>query len=117
MNLFNCPLVAYNGEIDGQKQAADIMAKALAAEGITMTRVIGPNTAHQYHPDAKVTINEHARRHRRRAGAIAYPRKVRFTTWTLAYNQMKWVTVDGLGKHWERARLDAEIAGDHARAM
>ena len=44
-------------------------------------------------------------------GRDPYPRKVRFTTWTLAYNQMKWVTVDALGKHWERARLDAEIAG------
>ena len=46
-------------------------------------------------------------------GRDPYPRKVRFTTWTLAYNQMKWVTVDALGKHWERARLDAEIADDH----
>src|SRR5262249_32138602 len=43
-----------------------------------------------------------------------YPRKIRFTTWTLAYNQMKWVTVDALDKHWERARLDAEMAGDPA---
>lgn len=113
VNLSNCPLVAYSGEIDGQKQAADMMAKALAAEGITMTHVIGPNTAHKYHPDAKVTIN-------RLLDAIAergrdpYPRKIRFTTWTLAYNRMKWVAIDGLGKHWERARLDAEIVDDHA---
>ena len=116
LNFYNCPLVAYSGEIDGQKQAADIMAKALAAEGITMTHVIGPQTAHKYHPAAKATV----------AGMIdaiavkgrdPYPRKVRFTTWTLAYNQMKWVTVDGLGKHWERARIDAEIVNDHAVAV
>ena len=31
VNLFNCPTVAYSGEIDSQKQAADIMGKALAA--------------------------------------------------------------------------------------
>ena len=108
VNLSNCPLVAYSGEIDGQKQAADMMAKAMDAEGMHMTHIIGPNTAHKYHPDAKVTIN-------RLLDAIAergrdpYPRKVRFTTWTLAYNQMKWIRVDGLGKHWERARLDAEV--------
>ncbi len=113
VNLFNCPLVAYSGEIDSQKQAADFMATAMAAEGMTMTHVIGPNTAHKYHPDAKVTIN-------RLIDAIAergrdpYPRKIRFTTWTLSYNQMKWVTIDGLGKHWERARLDAEITDDHS---
>jgi len=26
---------------------------------------------------------------------------------------MKWVTVDALNKHWERARLDAEISDNH----
>ena len=41
-------------------------------------------------------------------GRDPYPRKVRFTTWTLAYNRMKWVTIDALGKHWERARVNAE---------
>jgi hypothetical protein len=113
VNLSNCPLVAYSGEIDGQKQAADIMAKALAEEGMQMTHIIGPNTPHRYHPDSKIVIN-------REIDAIvgkgrdANPRKIRFTTWTLAYNQMKWVTVDGLGKHWERARIDAEVLNDHA---
>jgi hypothetical protein len=34
---------------------------------------------------------------------------VRFTTWTLRYNNMAWVTVDGLDQHWTRARVDAEI--------
>jgi hypothetical protein len=46
-------------------------------------------------------------------GRDAYPRKIRFTTWTLAYNRMKWVIVDALGKHWERARLTAEVAGEN----
>jgi hypothetical protein len=38
------------------------------------------------------------------------PRQIRFTTWTLRYNRMFWITVDGLEKHWERARVDARIA-------
>src|SRR2546425_13118796 len=50
VNLFNCPTVAYSGEIDKQKQAADLMAKALAGEGIEMAHIIGPKTAHAYHP-------------------------------------------------------------------
>jgi dienelactone hydrolase len=107
-NLFNCPLVAYSGEIDGQKQAADMMAKALAAEGMTMTHIIGPHTAHKYHPAAKEEIN-------RRIDSIVakgrdpMPRKVRFTTWTLRYNQMEWITVDALEHHWQRARVDADL--------
>src|SRR5262249_36233410 len=112
VNLFNCPTVAYSGEIDIQKQAADVMAEAMALEGMRLTHVIGPNTGHKYHPESKIAIN-------RLIDAIAergrdpYPRKVRFTTWTLAYNRMKWVVIDALGKHWERARLDAEIIDDH----
>jgi len=112
-NLCNTSTVAYNGEIDGQKQAADMMERAMAEEGLRLTRIVGPKTGHQYHPDSKVEID-------RLMDAIAergrdpYPRQVRFTTWTLAYNRMKWVIVDGLGQHWERARLNAEIEGDHA---
>ncbi len=113
VNLFNCPTVAYSGERDTQKQAADIMARALAAEGMTLTHILGPGTGHSYHPAAKREIE-------RRIDAIVargrnpLPRKVRFTTWTLRYNRMLWVTVDALGKHWERARVDAEIVGDSA---
>ncbi|HEV3259414.1 MAG TPA: prolyl oligopeptidase family serine peptidase [Gemmataceae bacterium] len=109
VNLFNCPTVAYSGAIDRQKQAADMMARALKAEGITLAHVIGPGTAHAYHPDAKDEIN------RRLDSIIArgrnpVPRRVRFTTWTLRYHRMLWVTVDGLDRHWERARVDAAIA-------
>ncbi len=111
VNLANTATVAYNGEIDGQKQAADAMERAMKEEGLRMIRIVGPQTPHRYHPDSKIEID-------RRLDAIAergrdpYPRKVRFTTWTLAYNQMKWLTVDAMGKHWERARLNAEIDGD-----
>jgi predicted peptidase len=111
INLSNCPTVAYSGEKDPQKQAADIMARALAAEGMTLTHVIGPGTKHSYHPAAKREIE-------RRIDAIVargrnpVPRKVRFTTWTLRYNRMLWVTVDGLEKHWERARVEAEIVAN-----
>ena len=107
VNLFNCPTVAYSGEIDKQKQAADLMAKAPAGEGIEMAHIIGPKTAHAYHPQAKAEIN-------RRIDSIAaqgrnpVPRKIRFTTWTLRYNQMLWLTVDGLEQHWERARVEAQ---------
>jgi len=113
INLYNTPTVAYSGEIDGQKQAADVMAKVMSEEGLRMTHIIGPNTPHRYHPDSIVEID-------RQLDAIAergrdpYPRKIRFTTWTLAYNQMKWVIVDSLAKHWARARVDAEITGESA---
>jgi len=85
------------------------MAAALEAEGITMTTSSGLNPA-PLSPDSKVTINQMIDAIVAK-GRDPYPRKVRFTTWTLAYNQMKWVTVDTLGKHWER-RGAARRGGD-----
>jgi dienelactone hydrolase len=107
-NLYNTPIVAYNGEIDGQKQAADMMERAMAEEGMTLRRVIGPGTAHKYHPDSKVQLEKMMDSIAER-GRDPYPRKIQFTTWTLAYNRMKWAVIDGLEKHWERARLDVGI--------
>jgi dienelactone hydrolase len=113
VNLANTATVAYNGDQDGQKQAADAMERAMKEEGMRLLRIVGPQTGHRYHPASKVEID-------RRLDAIAekgrdpYPRRVVFTTWTLRYNQMKWVTIDALGKHWDRARVNAEIEGDRA---
>jgi len=112
VNLTNTATVAYNGDQDGQKQAADMMERAMAEEGLRLTRVVGLKTGHRYHPDSKVEIDRILDAVAER-GRDPYPRKVRFTTWTLAHNEMKWVTIDSLGKHWERARLDAEITGDN----
>ncbi len=113
LNLFHCPTVAYTGELDSQKQAADTMARALKKEGMELTHIVSPQTSHRIHPDAKPQINA-------RIDAIAaagrnpMPREVRFTTWTLRYNQMFWVTLDGLEQHWKRARVRAQILGSHA---
>ncbi len=115
-NFYNLPVVAYSGEIDPQRQAANMMADAMREEGLHLAQVIGPNTAHRYHPDSKPVIS-------RAIDALAvrgrdpYPRSIRFVTWTLAYNRMKWLTVDGLGQHWSRARVDADIDAPSSVAL
>jgi dienelactone hydrolase len=107
-NLWNTSVVAYSGELDKQKAAADTMARAMKDDGLELVHVIGPKVEHKYEPEAKKEVarlvDEKATK-----GRDADPKKVRFTTWTLQYNQMKWVTVDALEKHWERARVEAEI--------
>ncbi|HKD08744.1 MAG TPA: prolyl oligopeptidase family serine peptidase [Bryobacteraceae bacterium] len=113
LNFYNVPVVAYNGDKDGQKQAADVMASNLEKEGMTLARVTGVNIGHAYTPDAIVEINKMMDALAAK-GRVAYPREVRFTTWTLKYNRMRWVVVDGLEKHWERARVDATVEGDHS---
>lgn len=106
LNLANCPTVAYSGEIDPQKQAADKMVAACQTEGISLLHVIGPQTAHKYHPDAKKEINAFIDK-AVTPGRNPLAPHVRFTTWTLRYPKMLWVEVSGLAHHWKRSRVDA----------
>src|SRR5258706_15946758 len=111
INLAILPTVAYAGEIDGQKQASNMMDKAMSAEGLKMERLIGPKTGHKYEPETRKQLDK------RLAEICAIgrnprPWEVHFTTWTLRYNRMYWVTVDSIAKHWERARVDASITGN-----
>src|ERR1051325_961810 len=85
-----------------------MMAAAMKKEGLELVHIIGPKTKHQYEKAAKEEVI-------RRIDEIAekardpLPSKIKFTTWTLQYNESHWVTVDGMGKHWERARVEAEL--------
>jgi dienelactone hydrolase len=107
-NFHNLPLVAYSGEKDRQKQAADVMEKALTGEGIKMVHLIGPKTDHKYHPETKVEINRRIDRIAER-GRERVPPRVRFTTFTLRYDRSFWVKLDRLGEHWKKAHVDATL--------
>lgn len=110
LNLHHLPTVAYSGENDKQKQAADVMATAMSKVGLDLTHIIGPKMGHSYDAASKKEIN-------RRIDSIAelgrnpVPPRVRFTTWTLKYNRMHWVVLDGLERHWDRATVDADFSG------
>ncbi len=110
LNLENCPTVAYSGEIDKQKQAADMMEKALRGENVDLLHIIGPQTGHKIHPDSLVEIEKRlasiAAMGRNRA-----PKEIHLSTWFLRYNHMFWVTVDTLEEHWVRGRIHARITG------
>lgn len=108
INLMNTTLVAYSGEEDTQKIAAEYMEQALAAEGFKMTHIIGPQTGHKYEPEAKKKVA--ALMDAAAAKGVNHrPSKISFVTYTLKYNRMHWVTVDALERHWEQARVDAEL--------
>jgi hypothetical protein len=108
--------VAYSGDQDVQKQAADIMAEALRKEGIELRHVIGINTKHSYSPDARLEVD-------RRMASLAeigrdrFPLSIDFVTYTLKYNRMHWLTIDGLAEHWTEARVTAEIGSSGAEQL
>lgn len=107
VNFTNAPLVAYSGELDKQKQAADVMARELSKVGVTMTHIIGPQTAHKIHPDSMAEI-ERRLAQMASAGRDRMPRQVAFETFFLRYNRMHWVQIDRMESHWTKARIQAD---------
>ena len=106
LNIFNLPTVAYSGEIDSQKQAADVMAREMKKVGLELTHIIGPKTGHSYEKAAKEEVSK-------RIDAIAdkgrdpYPKEVKFVTYTTRYNRCAWLEVERLEKHWEPGEVIA----------
>jgi dienelactone hydrolase len=113
INLINTTLVAYSGEDDAQKAAADLMEAALLKDGVKMTHIIGPKTGHSYEANAKKTVaglvDEATNK-----GINQMPKKVTLVTHSLKFNSAHWVTVDALEKHWEEARVEAEAVSKSA---
>ena len=111
-NLAHLPTIAYSGEKDIQKQAADIMDVALRKRGIRLRHVIGPNMGHTIDDGSKKIIESAMNslaRHGRRVSADY----IQLETSTLKYNRMHWLTVDGLIEHWKPAKISVEkVDGD-----
>ncbi len=104
-NLANVPTIAYSGEKDGQKQAADIMERFLEQEGLTIPHVIGPDTAHKYHPDSKPRIEEFVTR-AASTTSLGPLQSGRFVTYSLIYSELGPIRLQQLEKHWERAEVN-----------
>jgi hypothetical protein len=100
--------VAYSGDKDSQKQAADVMAEAMDKIGVPLAQVIGKDMGHNYTPEAAAEINRRIDRIVAK-GRDPLPKKIEFTTWTLRYPRMHWITIEGMGKHWEPASVRAHI--------
>ena len=107
-NQFQLPVVAYSGELDIQKQAADIMETALAERSLKLTHIIGAETKHTINPPSLKIIEEKMDR-LAEVGRPKLPHELRFATFTLKYNRLHWLTVTGLEQHWEPATVQARL--------
>jgi pimeloyl-ACP methyl ester carboxylesterase len=114
-NLAFLPTIAYSGDMDKQKQAADMIEAALKAEGLSLRHVIGPMTAHKLHPDSKVEIDKVLSQWERLGPphSLKSPYPVedgweivdQFVTYTLRYHESRFIRIDGMTEHWEPARV------------
>ncbi len=99
-NLRAVPTVAYSGEKDRQKQAADVMQAAFTARGMKLPHVIGPDTEHKIHADSKIEIEQFLS-NALKAGKPHVPRRVDLTTYMLRYHELGWLSIEGLEEHWQ----------------
>lgn len=108
-NLAHCPTIAYSGENDIQKQAADIMEQAVFQERMRLTHIIGPKMGHRIDPGS-VKLIEEKMASLARVGRERTPESIDFTTYTLKYNQLKWLKITGLKEHWTKSRVSASVS-------
>jgi dienelactone hydrolase len=115
-NALMVPMVGYGGEIDPQMQASVNIRERLAAENVVPPRIlflVGPGTAHKWEPGALAESNKFI------DAVLAKPRKepdhIHFVTYTTAYHQCYWISVESVEKQYLRAEVDADRWGDEMR--
>ena len=114
LNLYHCPTIAYSGELDKQRQAADVMELALRAEGLPLVHLIGAQTEHRYQPETKQLLSTLVDALAAK-GKDPVPDEIRFTTRTLRYSKMHWFIALGLEKHWERADVRGRLMSNRVK--
>jgi len=105
-NIFNIPTVAYSGEKDSQKQAADVMEREMKKLGMELTHIIGPGAGHNYEKAAKEEVNKRIDTIAEK-GLPSERKEIKFVTYTLRYNVCGWIKVEGMQKHWQKATVTA----------
>jgi hypothetical protein len=108
-NLFNMPVLAYSGEIDKQRDAAEFMSEVFQSEGQTLRHIIGPEMPHKYDPASieKVTRFVQSALRGEESSANA-PGHFSLQTRTLRYHRAPFIRANGLERHWEDSRVDLE---------
>jgi hypothetical protein len=87
------------------------MIRYAEKENVRIEHIIAPQTAHKVKTESKPEI-EAAMASAIAKGVEHFPKHVRFTTYSLIYPSMEWLTVVGMDKQWERADVDATVAAD-----
>lgn len=109
-NLFNLPVIAYSGEKDGQKQAADVMEAEFAKHGKKLNHIIGPNMGHDYDKASLEKIRAELKEITGKATETS--RVLSIQTPLARYGQIQGISLEELNESWHEARLDTSKVGD-----
>ena len=107
-NLQNTNLIAYSGEVDKQKKAADRVIDAGKQLGFQWSYVIGKDMGHKIDEASKEIIENQIGQWA--TAEVESPREsINFTTFTTRYGKADWLTITGLKEHWVRSNVVAKI--------
>ncbi|MGI9472409.1 MAG: prolyl oligopeptidase family serine peptidase, partial [Rubripirellula sp.] len=107
-NLRNTNTVAYSGQVDKQRQAADRVVAVAEESGIKFPYVIGENMGHKVNPESATQI-ESVIDQWAEASPLLPREEIDFVTYTLRYNQAAWLRVTGLKEHWKPSRIQGRV--------
>lgn len=111
-NAFNVPVVAYSGEKDSQKKAADNIENALKGfkEPLKFTHLVAPGLEHQMPKEWQDKAEAEYRKYAT-PGRPHDAERVRFVTYTPQYWQCEWVGVRALERMYEKAVVEGTRKG------
>jgi poly(3-hydroxybutyrate) depolymerase len=109
-NSRNVPVLAYMGDKDPKWDQHKLIMSQFARENAPAKEFVGKNTEHKYEPSQLAAILKETQSLKRDSAA----RSVNFVTYSTRFNECKWVRIDGLERHWERAEVHAVVAENGA---
>jgi pimeloyl-ACP methyl ester carboxylesterase len=115
-NLRNTRVIAYSGEVDKQRQAAEFMVEAAKRSGFEIPHVIGAGMGHKIDPASGEAIDRQLAAWSAEAKP-AHRDRIDLVTYTLRYPQIDWLTVEGLSRHWDRAVVKGELVKDSSSPL
>jgi len=107
-NLRNTNVIAYSGEIDKQRQAAELMIEAGRASGIDFLHAIGVGMGHKIDEPSAEAIERQLAQWAMEADG-AYRNRIDLVTYTLRYHAIDWLSIEAMREHWTRATVMAEL--------
>ena len=123
LNVHNLPLAGHDGETDLGQLESSLRARAqlekegypsvgerdyLRSQGVPGLWMQSLATGHGTSPLVRQRLDAFLKEWGDKGQSS--PDHIRFLTYTTRYNRDYWVSLDGLGKHYERAEVDAKRA-------
>lgn len=120
LNIHNLPLAGHDGEDDPGQLESSLRARAqlekegypsvgepdyLRSQGAPGLWMVSRNTGHGTSPLVRARLDAFLKEWGDRGQSS--PEHIRFLTYTTRYNRSYWVSLEGLGRHYERAEVEA----------